>query len=453
MKQRIAAVLDGVVRIGRDVAHEVVVNVAAAVAIGALAFVLLNGRIDGLYFRMRGAAPVGGEVTIVALDEETFYLWDPAHPEPETTPRALLAEMVRFLTAAGARVVVLDVLTDVVGEGDDTLVAAVQGHGRVVAAERFSPGRADDPSPFAAATVLQDAALPGYANLGQEEQTLFSGEMSVSAVPLVHSVSRARLAAPFPMGLVGGFQDDDSPTPALALAAAWLHRHDGPLRDLAASLESRCGGTPVVCTASTADLGLPASPGALHHSLPINFRGPEGADGIPSVSGARILRSLGESALGRSLGVHLPIVVPEDLDPLLRGRVVLIGRVDATAQDHFVTPYSFPAMQVADMSGVRVQAQLVDTLLSGRHVRRVDGVWAWLGAAVVGLGVCFTARMPGALHLVFWGALSGVLVAAATVIFGVSDGVVVDVAPALAGIFCMLILVHLYARSRAGGDT
>ncbi len=451
-RERAADVLDAVARIGRDVAHEVVVNVAAALALGALAFVVLDGRIEGLYFKVRGPAPVSDQVAIIALDEETFYLWDPADPEPARTPRALLAEVVRFLTSAGAKVVVLDVLTDLPAAGDDVLVAATSAHGRVVAAERFTPGRGDDATPFAAASVLNGVATTAYANLGQEEQTLFSGEMSVSAVPLVASVSRARLAGAFPLGLVGGFQDDDAPTPSMALAAAWLQVAGGAPAELTAALGSRCGGTPVVCTASTADLGLPGSPLPLHADLSINFRGAEGADHIPAISGARLLRSLGESALGKTLGLDLPIAVPDDLKQSLGGKVVLVGRVDGAGGDHFVTPYSFPAMQQADMSGVRVQAQIIDTLLSGRHLRRIDGVTAWVAAVAALVAVLVSGRRNRALHLVFWTALCGVLLAGSTVLFGLTDGLVLDLAPTLGAILCGLLGVHLYARARAGDD-
>jgi len=434
-------------RLGRDVAHEVVVNVLAAVAVGAMAFVLLGGRVEDLYIRLRPRAPVSDKVAIVGIDEESFYLWNPYEPAPETTPRGLLAEVVRFLTAAHARVVVLDILTDQPAPGDDALVAAVQAHGRVVAAERFSPGRADDASPFAAASVLADVAVPAYANLGLEETTLFSNQMIVRAVPLVSLVSRARLSGPYPNGLVGGFQDDESPQPALALAAAWLAATANPPGDLTSALASRCGGTPVVCSGGATELGLPDVGGPLHVPVELNFRGPEGADGIPAVSAARLLRSLGESALAKTLGMDLPITVPADVGALLADRVVIVGRVDAGAGDQFVTSYAFPAMQLADMSGARVHAQLVDTLLTGRHVRRVGGAWAWIGAAVLGLACLLTGRGEGAGHLAAWSTVAAALLGGGIVTFQAFDGLVVDVAPALGVLSCTLLAVHLYARA------
>ncbi len=443
------SVRDTLSRLGRDVAHEVVVNVLAAVAVGAMAFVLLGGRIEDLYTRLRPNAPVSGQVALVTIDEEAFYLWNPYDPAPETTPRAMLAEIVRFLQAAGARVVVLDILTDQPATGDDALVASVQAHGRVVAAERVSPGRADDVSPVAPATVLGEVALPAYANLGLEEQTLFSGQMTVRAVPLVTSVSRARLSGPFPTGLVGGFQDDESPAPSLALASAWMQLTTNPPGDLTSALASRCGGTPVVCTGDAADLGLPETGVPLHEPLGLNLRGPEGGDGIPSVSAARLLRSLGESALARTIGVDLPITVPADIGEQLKGRVVVVGRVDAGANDQFVTSYSFPAMQLADMSGARVHAQLIDTLLTGRHLRRVDGTAAWVGAAVLGLLCLLTGRRAASLHLLGWGLVTVALLGGGIAAFRMFDGLVLDVAPALAVLTCALVAVHLYARAAA----
>ena len=110
-----------VARVSADLAHEVVVNVLAAVALAGLAFALFGGRVEDLYLRTRTFAPVSGHVTVVGIDEESFYLWDPADPRPEVTPRGLLAELVRVLTAAKARVVVLDILTDTPAPGDDEI--------------------------------------------------------------------------------------------------------------------------------------------------------------------------------------------------------------------------------------------------------------------------------------------------------------------------------------------
>lgn len=445
-----AAFRAAIARVGRDLAHEVVVNVLAAVALAAVAFVALGGRIEDLYTRARGAAPVSGQVAIVAIDEEALYVWDPSEPTPEVTPRGLLAEVVRFLDAASAKVVVLDILTDQPSAGDDALAEAVRAHGRVVTAERFVSGPANDAIPFAIGSVLGDVALPAYANLGMEERTLFSGEMLVHAVPLVQTVARSRLAAPFPAGMVGGWQDDGAPVPSLALAAAWLARSDAPYTALAPALAVDCGGAPAVCADDTGVLGLPPTPAPMHRPLGINFRGPEGGDGVPTISAARILRIAAESALARTLGVELPLAPPADLASALAGRVVLVGRTDAAAADRFVTPYGFPTLQVADMAGVRIHAHLVDTLLSGHHTRRVDGLAAWGAALALGLAVVVSGRYAGergALHLVAWLAGSVAVLALGLAVFVATDGLVLDVAPSLAVVAIALIGVHLYSRA------
>lgn len=435
-------------RMGRDVAHEVVVNVLAALALGAIAFVALGGRVEDLYLRVRGAAPVSGEVTVVGIDAEALYLWNPADPEPETTPHELLAELVRFLSAAHAHVIVLDVLTDRPAPGDDLLGLAVAAHPRVVLAERFVPGPGG--LPFAAGSVLRDQGLSAYANLGLEEQTLFSGEMLVRAVPLLSHVARARLEAPFPAGLVGGWQDAGGPMPALALAAAWLQRSDAPRDALGAALSQGCDGGP--CRLTLADLGIPASGVPLEVPVDLNFRGPEGGDGIPFVSAARVLRSVGESALARTLGVDLPISVPEDLVPLLEGKVVVVGRVDPAAADRFVTPFSFPTLQTADMSGARVHAQLIEQLLTGHHTRRPGGrVGAWVGALLVGAACLGSRRRLGDVHLATWLGAGVLLLGGGAWVFARTDGLILDVGPALAALSLGLIAVHLYDRNSEDG--
>ncbi len=435
-----------IARVGRDVAQEVVVNVFAAAALASLAFVGLGGRMEDVYLRLGGVESPSSVVSVLAIDEEALYLWDPANPAPATTPRALLAVLVAFLQSAGAKVVVLDVLTDTPAPGDDALLAAVVAHGRVVAAERFTVG---DAVPFAPASVLGHTVVPAYANLGQEETTLFSGELRVRAVPPVMSVARSRLSGAWPGNLVGGFADDEAPIPALSLAAAYLHAADKTGAQLASELAAVCGGVPLSCTGNAAALGLPASTRLLHESLPIYFRGAEGADGIATVPAARVLRLMGESALARSLGMELPVSVPTDLAGVIAGRVVLVGRTDAAAEDRFVTPFSFPAFQDADLAGVRVHAQVVDRLLAGRHLHRVDGPVAWASAAVLGALVLATARRAGASHLVGWLGALGLIGAGGAFAFRAFPGVVIDTGPAMATVAVAMIVVHLYARGAA----
>ena len=423
-------------------------NVLAAAALGALAFVALGGRTEDIYLRLAGAEPPSTHVAVLAIDEESLYLWNPEESAPVVTPRGLLAELVDFLRVAEARVVVLDVLTDTSAEGDEALRAAARAHGRGVAAERFSSAGAHDPVPFAPATVLGTAVVAAFANLGQEEATLFSGEMQVRAVPPVVAVARSLLSGRWPHNVVGGYSDDDQPVPALALAAAYLAVNEGGAPELARSLAAMCGGTPVQCHGELASLGLPARDGSLHEALPIYFRGPEGADGIPTIPASRVLRLLAERAVARSLGAELPVSVPADLAADLAGRVVLVGRVDGAAADKFVTPYSFPAMQEANMAGVRVHAHLVDRLLAGRHLRHVDGPPVWAGAALLAALVLATSRRAGVGHLVAWGTAALATGAGGFFLFELYDGLLVDTGPLVGAVCVSMVAVHLYARGK-----
>jgi CHASE2 domain-containing sensor protein len=103
------------------------------------------------------------------------------------------------------------------------------------------------------------------------------------------------------------------------------------------------------------------------------------------------------------------------------------------------------------MAGARIHAQLVDTLLSGRHVRRLAGAWgAWSAAAALGLLALLTGRRAGAFHLVAWAAIAGALLAGGIATFVLFDGLVLDVGPALAVLACVLVVTHLYARAAEG---
>lgn len=421
-------------RLARDVAHEVVVNVLAAVALAGMAFVLLGGRIEDVFIRLRGDADVTGDVKVLAIDEETLYLWDPANSAPETTPRALLATLVGFLHAAGARTVAVDILLDQPAEGDAVVAEAFAAHGGIVVAEKFLSGE-----PFLPGTVpvIAEHASSGFANLGQEERTLLSDELRVRSALLVIGAGRASLSGPWPNNLLGSVQADHTVVPSFALAAAWRHLHrEG---DLSALLASGCGGAPVRCTLSATSLGLPVVPGALHDALPINFRG----SSIDIVSASRALRLLGASAVAASLGMTLPPVIPQDIREQFADKLVVIGRTDSGTDDHFVTPYAWPAMQHADMPGCVVQAQVIDTLLSGRHIRGPGPVVAW-GFAVV-LAIAAIAR-PRVLFLAL------VLPVPAFVAFRELDGWIFDPGPAIGLVSAVLVGVFLMVRAAPGGS-
>jgi CHASE2 domain-containing sensor protein len=192
----------------------------------------------------------------------------------------------------------------------------------------------------------------------------------------------------------------------------------------------------------------------LEEVLPINFRAPEHSDPIPTVRAADILRLAGQSALMRQLDPTIEVPVPEAYKSVLRDKLVVVGRAgfDDTG-DRFITPFGFPAYLQADMAGCRVQAQIIDTLLSGRHIRLYRGAIAWLGAAVLfGLVVVSYRRSPDRVHVTSWAAAGAGLVLFGAVLFRASDGIAVDTGPPVAGILCGLLWSHIRAWAQEQMD-
>ncbi len=443
--------MNPVSRLSHHLSYEITQAVVVAAVLAILAFVLLGGRLADVYLWLRSSAPTSGQVTLLTVGEEALYLFDPSDPAPQVTPRALLAELVRFVDAAGASVVVLDFLLDRPSEDDDLLAAAARDHGAVVGAERFVVSEPGSGREFAAgpAVGFGDAVATGFANLHEEQHALFSsGDLLVRRTPLVRRVAWARQGGAWPMGLVGGDQVDAAVRPSMPLLAAWMHTSGGSAADLQRLLDSGCGGSQLSCEIDTTELGLPGLPGALHELLEINFRGPEGSDEIPTVRAAQVLRVAGESALMRSVGVELPLAVPADMAEALQGRVVVICRVDevaAAAGDRFVTPYSFPLMLGADMTGGRIQAQVIDNLLAGHHLRHL-GAWLPLGLTVlllVGIGVT-RRRLREDVHTAVWCAAAAALVLAGVVLFMATDGLVADLELPVAAVVVALIALRLH---------
>jgi CHASE2 domain-containing sensor protein len=437
-------------RLSHHLSYEITQAAVVAGVLGILAFVVLGGRLADVYLWLRPTAPTSGQVTLLTVGEEALYLFDPSDPSPEVTPRALLAELVRFAHAGGASVVVLDFLLDRPCENDELLASAAREHGAVVGAERFVVSDPGTGREFAAgpAVGFGDAVATGFANLHEEQHALFSsGDLLVRRTPLVRRVAWARQGGAWPMGLVGGDQADAQVRPSMPLLAAWLHTSGSSAVDLQRRLDAGCGGSPMSCDLDAAELGLPELPGDLNDLLEINYRGAEGRDEIPTLRAAQVLRAAGESALMRSVGVELPLTVPADMAEVLRGRVVVICRVDevaAAAGDRFVTPYAFPLLLSADMTGGRIQAQVIDNLLAGHHIRHLG---AWLPLLLTGLllaGIWLTRRrLREDVHTALWCGVAAALVLAGVALFRATDGLVADLELPVAAVMVSLIALRL----------
>ncbi len=433
-------------------AYETLVVGFTAIAVAILAFLVSRGQLEDLYLKARGSAPVSDQVAVLTIGPEALYLWNSEQPQPEITPRDMLAELVRFADQAGASVIVLDVMMEAPQEGDAALAEAVaQANAPVISATRFVPTAPTSKREFqpGLSPTIGDGLHTGFANLQVEQPWLFADGQLVRHAPLVRQVSTARVpTGAWPGNIVGAEQADDALLPSMTLLAAMLH-----VGSSEQSLLSACPIAPgqvLACSKGTDSLGLPATPLPLEQGMVINFRGPEGHDGIASVRAASVLRAVGPAALARQMGMEMPAQAPE-LEAALKDKVVLIGRVDRIGEgdaDRFVTPYSFPTLVQADMAGVRVQAQVVDTLLSGRHIRQ-PRLWPWW---LVGLGLAVGVVVSGRfvrddVHATGWSLLAVVLGVLGVLIFKWSDGWSLPLGPPLAGLLLALLAVHGYGWS------
>lgn len=398
--------------LARAMAYETLVVVFTAIAFAVLVFLVSRGQFEDLYVKS-GGVEVSDEVVLLSVGEEALYLWDPADPEPAITSRALLGQLVRFADAAGAEVIVLDVLLDRPADDVPLLDAARASSAPVVGATRFVGTEPVSGAEFAAglAPIYGEVLHSGFANLQVEEPWLFSDVKLVRSAPLQRTVSSARLGGPWPMNIIGAEQSDETTVESLAVVAARL-----------------AGAEPV----------LDEDP------LLIAFSGPERSGSIPTVRAATALRALGASALAEAMGVEMPVTVPPEVAELMAGKVVVIGRVDEAANDRFVTPYSWPLLVDEDMAGARVQATLIDQLITGRRITTVAGVASWVPAlAFVALVFLTRRRLRDDVHAVGWLGASVALVGGGLALFRVSD-VAFDVGPSIGCILVTLCAVHVW---------
>jgi adenylate cyclase len=300
---------------------------------------------------MRGAqtgpAP---EIAIVALDDHTTRAFG-----MPVLPRACHARLIRNLQRAGARVILFDMLFEQPREGDDALAAAMRAHGRVILA--WAREESADPNGAEAHPVLPNERLAraafavANANLPNDADGLIRRFPWATALPDPDDVARLR------------------PMPGLAVTAAGaLAGADAPAieRDLALG---RAAGRPLV------DARVGEEP-----TSTIAYRGPGG------FGCRRIPYYQAYWADDRRRG-------DIDLAQLRRwvaGRVVLVGAVTESAHDTHPTPWG-------KMPGAEIQANALDTVLSGRFLRpapeTVQVLLVLLGCLVMALEPALLGRL------------------------------------------------------------
>jgi CHASE2 domain-containing sensor protein len=118
--------------------------------------------------------------------------------------------------------------------------------------------------------------------------------------------------------------------------------------------------------------------------------------------------------------------------------------VDASARDRFVTPYSLPVPVAPDMPGPRIHAHIIDTLLTGRHIRPAGGGWIWLLALGLATGVWLSHRpLRDDVVVALWLVGAALLLLIGVALFHWTDGVSLEIGPPLLGILVTLFYVTL----------
>lgn len=277
-------------------------------------------------FHLRGAHPPTQRIVIIAVDEASFQLLGNLQGENvRSWPRARWAELVTHLTAAGTRFIGLDIVFDTPGwdpDGDEALTQALIAAGNVV--------------------------LPAHRI---ESQT---GEYTLATTsPPLKSLTQAAAGvgiANFPTDADGAirrltllYPEEASPQPAFALVLATLAR-----------------GSPI---------NIPAADLAPDISLPLNFRGPEGAFTTLSL-----------------YDVLTGAAPPESL----RDALVLVGYTTLLEQDRHPTPFGGEL----GMPGIEIQANALDTLLTGDWLRTPPSWFPLVTLSVVGILALLLANAP-----------------------------------------------------------
>ncbi len=443
------------------VAHSIVGGVATTMLGSLLGFTLFGGLFLDIYSNLSPTSSSSGEVTMVTIGPEALYLWDSTNPNPDTTPREMLAELISILDQAGARTIVLDVLLDDVQEGDQLLAEVSRKHGAVIGAEKMMVNQPRTGRLFAKGLnpILhggeQPAIYAGHANLFFTEPLLFTGDHVFRGVHHAQFYQRSSVHGQWPDTIVGAKEEVISPS--LALAGAWLHRAqqkpDAHFHDLLRELRESCGVTEGIfsCTKDSVS-HLPSFQTTLHSDFWLHHMGSEHNDRIPFIPASTLLMLSAERAMFKKLGIPEdqlpPTTFPTEISTLLNDKLVIIGRVDRIGEeqaDRYATTYSFPLFKKADMAGVRIQAQVMDALLSGRRLQFVP-IWLQLILCLLsGFGTYTLYRRTPILWqipLVLTAYLSAVGVG--LLLYTWCDGWVLELGPALS--VSMLTLTWLYTR-------
>jgi len=377
-------------------------GIAAAVSIAALALFFLappflatfEARLYDLHFALRGVRDPGRAVAIVAIDERSL-----AEVGRWPWPRTVLADLVDRATAAGARVIALDILLsepEVSGElravralqarlgavgppesparrvverelealaeasdADARLAAAIRASGRVVLPVAFETapetGRAAPPAPDPVGPALP-SALVSFRNYEERGRYPPPGaSRAVAPLPALAAAARE-------LGHVTMVPDADGTTRLEAAVFEFRGRYYPSLAVQAVRVARGVDAPALRLDFGRAlEIGDLVAPLDARNRMLIDYAGPAGT--FPHVSAVDLLR-------GRA---------PADA---LRDRIVFVGATAEGTYDLRVTPVS------AVFPGVEKHANVAANLLEGRFLRQPD--WATLLEALSVLLAPFT---------------------------------------------------------------
>ena len=300
-----------------------------------------------LNIRLRGAEPPPRNIVILMIDDTSI-----ADIGRWPVPRRVLAETVRAAHRAGAKAIGLDILLaepergrGADDGGDDDLAAAIRAAGNVVLPFTFRFGEA--PLAPAPAAIVRNAYVRRRDD-GSEHPALFSASGLTAPLPaLTQAAQLGHMLAAYDVdGQVRydypalGYDLDDYPSMAVRLSQLYLG---------------------VAWDDVTLELGRGISLGPVYvptdaqMRLLVNYHGPAGRFETYSLS--RVLAG----------------VVPASS---LRDRIVLVGANALGSRDTFVTPFT------SVMPGVERLATIVESMVSGRHLRRLSAA-PWLEASAM----------------------------------------------------------------------
>lgn len=314
----------------------------------------LEWRAYDAWQRLHGELPGSEQVVIVTIDEQSLvelghWPWD----------RRRLAQVVERLSAAGARLILFDILFPEATPGDQEFATAIAESGRVILPLAFHFDRKSEP--------LWEPALLNAAYWRIERSEYFAQAAPITASGLLPP-TLTLLEAALSLGSVQIFPDQDGVLRWEPLVIGY----ETELYPSAALIGAAC-----YLGYSMDDVVLVAGEGVRLGEQRFLPTDPWGRTLIPYYGGNRTFTYLSVADLlaGR-------------LDPaLLEGRLVLVGATALGLYDLVVTPHS------AALPGVEKHATMISAILEGRTREPLPDALNLLLLLLVGLLYTLTALL------------------------------------------------------------